>query len=629
MTISPLPPAPDRTDPATFSDKADAFVGALPGFVTETNALAGNVTASEQAAASSAISAGVSASQASQFATEASQQAFVAQGAANFKGFWAIGTAYLLGDTIVYEGERYVALRNNTGQTPDIATLDWFLLVQGDDEIRKPTPIAPLTGASGVLPAVELQASPYAPNHSVDARVHRRFELTLATDTAFASPVFTSEIDANSVVVDPQLDTNKIYLWRCRDVTTIAGQTVVSDWMDVQQFTTADISVNQPTLTVEGAPSDVPETPELTTSAFDTTPSGEDTHAATDWEVRKTSDNSLVYSSLNDSVNLLSIVVPAGNLEVDTQYLFRARHIGTLYGAGPFAEVTATTQAQFDIVPLMAVAHATSPFVTIYDQEIDTFTKLADPATFPPSTGNDVAFSSDDTYMAVAHVASPFITIYKRSGDTFTKLADPATLPAGNGAGVAFSSDDTYMAVGHVTSPFITIYKRSGDTFTKLADPAILPTSTGFGVAFSSDDTYMAVAHGTSPFITIYKRSGDTFTKLANPATLPTSTGRSVAFSSDDTYMAVGHFSSPLITIYKRSGDTFTKLADPATLPAGQGNGVAFSSDDTYMAVAHVTSPFITIYKRSGDTFTKLADPATLPAGQGNGVAFSNTGFPQ
>jgi lipopolysaccharide export system protein LptC len=76
--------------------------------------------------------------------------------------------------------------------------------------------------------------------------------------------------------------------------------------------------------------------------------------------------------------------------------------------------------------------------------------------------------------MAVAHFTSPFITIYKRSGDTFTKLANPATLPASTGNGVAFSSDDTYMAVAHSTSPFITIYKRSGDTFTKLADPATL-----------------------------------------------------------------------------------------------------------------------------------------------------------
>jgi 6-phosphogluconolactonase (cycloisomerase 2 family) len=629
MTITPLPPAPSRTDPTTFSEKADAFVGALSAFGAEANALAASVNADKAATVSSAVSASVSASQASQFATEASQQAFVAQGAANFKGFWDVNTAYSTSDTIVFEGERYVALRNSTGQTPNVANLDWFLLVAGDAEIRTPTPIEPLQGASGVLPAVTLEASPYAPNHSVDARVHRLFQVFLASDTNFTSPVFEEQIDADSTTVDPQLDTNEVYVWRCRDVTEIAGETVNSDFMVAQQFTTADISVNQPTLTVEGAPDDVPEAPELTTSAFDTTPTGEDTHAATDWEVRKTSDNSLVFSSLNDTVNLLSIVVPAGNLEEDTEYKFRARHIGTIYGAGPFAEVVAKTKEAFDIVPLLAVAHTITPNITIYDQKIDTFTKLANPANLPPNTGNGIAFSSDDTYMAVAHATSPFITIYKRSVDTFTKLANPAILPTDAGNGVAFSSDDTYMAVAHTTSPFITIYKRSGDTFTKLADPATLPAGNGRGVAFSSDDTYMAVAHVTSPFITIYKRSGDTFTKLANPATLPTNQGNGVAFSSDDTYMAVAHTTSPFITIYKRSGDTFTKLANPATLPTNNGLGVAFSSDATYMAVAHANSPFITIYKRSGDTFTKLADPATLPAGSGIGVAFSNTGFPQ
>ena len=86
--------------------------------------------------------------------------------------------------------------------------------------------------------------------------------------------------------------------------------------------------------------------------------------------------------------------------------------------------------------------------------------------------------------MAVAHATSPFVTIYKRSGDTFTKLANPATLPPSTGYGVAFSADGTYMAVAHFITPFVTIYKRSGDTFTKLANPAALPTSTGNGVAF-------------------------------------------------------------------------------------------------------------------------------------------------
>ena len=36
--ITALPDAPSRTEPSTFSTKADALVAALAGFVTETNA---------------------------------------------------------------------------------------------------------------------------------------------------------------------------------------------------------------------------------------------------------------------------------------------------------------------------------------------------------------------------------------------------------------------------------------------------------------------------------------------------------------------------------------------------------------------------------------------------------------
>ena len=61
-------------------------------------------------------------------------------------------------------------------------------------------------------------------------------------------------------------------------------------------------------------------------------------------------------------------------------------------------------------------------------------------------------------YLAVAHASSPYITIYKRSGDTFTKLSNPSSRPTGNGEGCAFSPDGMYLAVAHATSPYITIY---------------------------------------------------------------------------------------------------------------------------------------------------------------------------
>ena len=250
-------------------------------------------------------------------------------------------------------------------------------------------------------------------------------------------------------------------------------------------------------------------------------------------------------------------------------------------------------------------------------------TKLADPTSLPAGTGSGVAFSTDGVYMAVAHTTSPFVTIYKRSGDVFTKLPNPASIPPSQGNGVAFSTDGTYLAVAHAFSPYITIYKRSGDVFTKLADPATLPTSVGNGVAFSADGTYLAVAHTTSPFVTIYKRSGEVFTKLANPATLPANNAYGVAFSTDGVYMAVAHNITPFIALYKRAGDVFTKLPNPVSLQPSDSYAVAlYQSGATYMgdfmAIAHSGTPYVTIY-RDGYPF----DPYTqfqLPAGTANGT---------
>lgn len=80
--IATLPPAPSRADPSTFATKADALLGALDGFVTETNLVAGEVntnatTATTQAgiattqAGNASTSAGTATTQASNAATSA------------------------------------------------------------------------------------------------------------------------------------------------------------------------------------------------------------------------------------------------------------------------------------------------------------------------------------------------------------------------------------------------------------------------------------------------------------------------------------------------------------------------------------------------------------------------------
>jgi hypothetical protein len=83
MTITALPTPPSRDDPANFATRADAFLGALPDFATEANALAAAVNADEIAADASATAAASSASAAASSASSASSSASAASSSAS------------------------------------------------------------------------------------------------------------------------------------------------------------------------------------------------------------------------------------------------------------------------------------------------------------------------------------------------------------------------------------------------------------------------------------------------------------------------------------------------------------------------------------------------------------------
>ena len=114
----------------------------------------------------------------------------------------------------------------------------------------------------------------------------------------------------------------------------------LSAWSDPISFTTPDVYVVAPSLDVAGAPSNVTLTPLLTGGAFNVY-NGTDTHASTDWQVLNASDNSVVWESLNDTQNLLSITT--GTLPIDTDLVFRVRYNGVVYGSSAWVEVTAKT----------------------------------------------------------------------------------------------------------------------------------------------------------------------------------------------------------------------------------------------------------------------------------------------
>lgn len=120
----------------------------------------------------------------------------------------------------------------------------------------------------------------------------------------------------------------------------------------------------------------------------------------------------------------------------------------------------------------MAALQSTAPFINIYvrnTSHASGWTRLSTPTTTPAGasgTGaNAMAFgNSSGTYvnntfvngsfLAIAHATSPFITIYQYNASDpalWTKQPDPSSLPPSTGQGVAFSSDGKLLFVGHVT----------------------------------------------------------------------------------------------------------------------------------------------------------------------------------
>ena len=144
---------------------------------------------------------------------------------------------------------------------------------------------------------------------------------------------------------------------------TFHGTTSFDSAPAVVDFTTsADFgTVNAPTLTVEGGPNTVYETPTLTAGAFSNT-RDTDTHDMTDWEILDATGSSSVWSSKNDAMNKNKITVPADTLQNSTAYKARVRYHGAKYGWSNYTTVDFTTVAQYNVVntPTITVQGAPS-----------------------------------------------------------------------------------------------------------------------------------------------------------------------------------------------------------------------------------------------------------------------------
>lgn len=222
--------------------------------------------------------------------------------------------------------------------------------------VLAPNIISPANGAEDVIITTAFTASEFRSAYAENTRTTRQFQVTKTTWDECEIDV---EINADAYSPLERLEANHDYKWRCRDKSSFG---ITSPWSTEAAFETGgELFVNQPVIEVEGGTSDIKETPLLNGSIFSVN-QGEDTHQATDWRIKRTSDGTIVWQSQNDTEHLTSIEVPSGYLRPSTQYTAEVRYKGAAYNWSKWSTpVTFTTSNVFDSIQAPTVSITGEP----------------------------------------------------------------------------------------------------------------------------------------------------------------------------------------------------------------------------------------------------------------------------
>ena len=277
--------------------------------------------------------------------------------------------------------------------------------------------------------------------------------------------------------------------------------------VSMKEFTTSDDfgKVNQPTLSVEGGPSDVYETPTLTGTAFSNT-RDPDTHISTDWKIVLASDagGAAVWESTSDVANLTTITVPKGKLQTGTSYIALVRYRGQVYGVSEWAQYQFSTVSAFSSIntPTLTVDGAPSSVL-----ETPTLTLSAfggDNATHK-NTHFKVLLNSDNSEVWSTTVAAPAVS---------------AKVPAKTlQANTTYKFQGWYEAVEGVTSAVAEVVATTKQTFVAIGDIG-KPNSPAFGVGIPSDEVAESFIPGIQKHPDFYDETKPGYGTWVVPETL-------------------------------------------------------------------------------------------------------------
>jgi hypothetical protein len=232
--------------------------------------------------------------------------------------------------------------------------------------------------------------------------------------------------------------------------------------------------------------------------------------------------------------------------------------------------------------------------------------------------GYDTSLSDNGSVLAVAHATSPYISTFDWTAGAWVKRADPSNLPVGTARGCSLSGNGLVLAVAHDSSPYISTYDWTAGAWVKRDNPASLPAGRAYSVSLSKNGLIMAVAHDNSPYTTTYDWTDGAWVKRADPANLPTGSGRACDLTDDGAVLAVGHANSPYFTVYDWSGSAWVKRANPTSTPVTTICDIAIGKTSGNVLIvmnesgAHGMGGVhpMQVYDWSGSAWVKRADSA-------------------
>jgi hypothetical protein len=191
--------------------------------------------------------------------------------------------------------------------------------------VEKPTILTPTDGSNDVWPEITTTAF----SASILSTPHDATEWQIATDYAFTNILNTLLSTSQLLSYTPSVgDPSTQYYVRVRHTSGVFR----SEYSDTVSYTTPAVKILAPTLSYSEDAQALSRNPTITTSAFTTVPASSDTHQSTTWKIF--SGSTLVYQSVNDTVNLTSITLPSNTLDFLVNYTVSVRFNGTNTGGG-------------------------------------------------------------------------------------------------------------------------------------------------------------------------------------------------------------------------------------------------------------------------------------------------------